>query len=615
MKKTLLLISTLFVLISSVSGITFRENLLFTSKLTGADVVPAVVTNAKGLSSIMLNRTMDTISINMSFIELSSAITSVKIYAGAASSNGSLILDLSPNIGLNRLATKIGGAVVKTNISNFMKENLYLVVTTTSNPTGELGGQIILEKDWNFVSDLAHAETLPLVGGSSYGLGSFNLSLSRAKLDFRIVCQNMNSAITGAILHYGKVGSIGSIALDISSFVNGNVIFGSIVPSSNLVDSLLSQNVYLNIKTANNPTGELRKQLAHYKGLTFDASLSGTQMVPPLTNNGKGVCIIRLSPALDSLYFDAVLSGLSSSIDYAHLHIGNAGTAYGALQIDFSSGISGNRIKGKRGGSAISTTLIKRLLTSNLSLVVHTTNLPTGELRGQVIRYAREGLSLNLNGAQVVPISTSSAYGTGVISVGRDEDNAHYAWLTGGLSNMPIAAHLNKNVSGQNGAILLDMSSSMTAIGTSASDFGFWKSTDVVPFFKANSIQLLSDSVYLEVANASFPNGEIRGQALTGQVYYVPTAIENLFPNSYLKASLSPNPAKEFISIQATTISSGEVEVYILDILGKIEQHYSYQNKAELLNTKLDISNLSSGIYMLTISNKAELVAEKFVKE
>ncbi|MGL5889368.1 MAG: CHRD domain-containing protein, partial [Bacteroidia bacterium] len=363
--------------------------------------------------------------------------------------------------------------------------------------------------------------------GPAYGLGSFSLSKDKSKLDYKIICQSLSGSVTSAGLYFGAAGQTGAMAADLSASVFGNVIYGTLQPNSQLLDSLFAGKIYCNISTATNSAGEIRSQLINYKGLSFEAVIEGSQMVPAITTPAVGISVIRLSPDLDTLFYDAAFDGIGSSIDYAHLHIGYAGSPYAGLLVDFSNSISGNRIKGMKTGSSVNSGIIKRLLISNLAYIVHTATYPNGEIRGAVVRYAREGLTINCSGTQVVSPVSTAAYGTGIVSVNRYDDDLHFMWMAGNLSSTASAAHFNKNVYGQNGPVIFDMSTQMIASGSEASAEGYWKSTSTIPFTISNSQQFQTDSVYLEITNSTYPGGELRGQVESGMVYYSPTGIAN----------------------------------------------------------------------------------------
>jgi hypothetical protein len=614
MKKMLFSFATVLWCVIQAQAITFKENLLFSAKLEGAEVVPAITTNAKGIASLMLNKTRDSIAVNMSFNGLSGIPTNVWLYQGPAGSNGGQLIDLTAYLTGNRISMHLNGASVTGNMANLFKEQIYLLVSTAANPSGEIRGQIKLESDWSFAADLTGQEAIPAVSGNAYGLGSFSLSLDKTKLSYRIICQNLTSAITGAMLHFGAIGQTGTIADDLTASVNGNIISGTLVPTSMMLDSLFARKIYLNITTATNPTGELRSQLINYKGLTFEAIIDGGQMVPAIASSGQGISLIRLSPTMDTLYYDAVMDNINTNIDYAHLHVGNAGFAYGALQVDFTSDINGHRIKGMKTGSGVSANTIKRLLISNLTFIVHTVAYPNGEIRGAVIRYAREGLTMNCTGSQVVSPVATPAYGSGIVSVGRGDDNIHYMWVVGGLSSVATGAHFNHNIVGQNGPIIYDMSTFMSAQNGDASAFGYWKSTDSNPFLVSHSKQFQTDSIYLEITNALYPNGELRGQVVKGTIFYAPTSIVESAAVLF-NVSVYPVPAQNEMTIQYATNSSQVVRIQMTDMLGKLVFASTVENSRGAQQIQVDVSNLEAGVYLMSIMSEGTVQTIKMIKE
>lgn len=609
MKKILLIAFSLFAF-SQGNAIDFKENLLFTSTMDGAHAIPAVSTTAKGIGSFMLNKERDAIAVNISLAMLSGAPVNVSIYHGAEGINGTFFLDLTPFLTGNRIATTISGTDVTANLAKYFNDDLYVLVTTASHPTGEIRGQIKLETDLNYVADLNSMETIPMIMISgAYGLGTFGLSMDNSKLNFKVICQGLTGAITSAKLYAGTIGMVGIEVADISSFINGNVITGNIDPAGSVLSNLLAGEIYLNITTDENPTGELRSQLVNYKGLTFDGILDGSQMVPPVSTPAQGVCVIRFSPDLTIMYYDIVVDGVASSIDYSHLHIGDYGMPYNSssFQVDFTSSINGNRISGTK--TNISALNKDRLLKSNLTLLIHTSSHPQGEVRSQVVRYAREGFTVNLEGQQVVPAVSSAAYGSGIVSIGRDEENAHYNWLAGDLSAPAVDSYFKNNIIGENGSVIYSMSSAMTVEGNNASANGFWKSADDTPFLALNSAQFSNHSVYLDITNSAFPDGEIRGQVNDGFVSYSVGINDDLSDSDML---IYPNPSAGKITISIPKLEHSEGKIEVFDLLGRKTFSEEYVNMG-LSGFQVDLSTLSKGNYILKVGNKNQFITKKII--
>lgn len=612
MKKILLLLLMNYAF--SAFAIHFTEHILFTAKLGGAEMVPPVVGQASGVSGFTLNPTRDSIAVNACFNKLSSAITQVAIYRGEAGTNGVMVLDLSAYVGNNVLNTFLTPDFIADNLAYFFDESLYIQVATDLHPDGELRGQILLEAEQHYITDLSSENVVPELFTTAYGLGSFWLSSTNKQFNFTIICQELTGLITSATIHSGASGVNGDVILDLSTFINGNVIKGEITPSAELLNELKSGDVYLSIQTADNPSGELRAQLTRQIGLSFDAFADGIQMVPDVVTAGAGICVIRLSPGLDSLYYDVVVDNINSNIDYAHLHIGDYGLTYGALQVDFSPSISGHRIHGFKTGAGLSASTINKLLVSNLTLIVHTVDYPGGEIRGQVVRFARKGYTFNLEGEQVVPPVITNAYGSGILSVDRNEQNAHLMLAGGNLDQMATQVLINYEVAGQNGPMIFDLSAAMEIYATDVTVDTYWDN-DFTPAFDANiSGSLNNDSVYIDVRNESFTGGEIRGQIQAGFRLYTPTtAIEQFEANSTFV--VAPNPVINQFSIQNPFQMEATMELKITNIAGATIFSQIIPGTQLGQNLIVDAHNFTSGIYIIKISDGSNLYTTKFIKQ
>ncbi len=613
MKKTTFIIAVLFALISvRANAITFRENLLFSSKLGGNHVVPAVTTNAKGIGSFMLNKKRDSISINISTIGLDP--TFAAIYRGKVGENGTLLFDLTAAISGRNIAARLTGTNVTTNLATLMSDNLYLVIGTAANPTGEIRGQIKLEADWSFAAPLSGMEAVPAVTTTAYGLGSFGLTLDKRTLKFKIICQNLSGAITGAKLHIGALGATGAVIEDLGAFISGNVIKGSITPSAAMLNSLLAGEIYLNITTTANPSGELRSQLRLQKGLAFEADAEGQQMTPEVATPAQAIGVFRLSPTLDTLYYDIVADQVATTIEYAHLHIGNAGLPYGALLLDFTPNISGNHIKGFLKGSSLNAISINRLLIRNLALIVHTAAHPMGEIRGEVVRFAHEGYTVRLNGSQVVPAATTGADGYGIVSINRTRDLAQYNWVADGLSGAAISAHLHNEIVGQNGSMIHDITTTMEANGTSALAAGFWTSADSNPFLLSIANLIDANKVYIDISTAANPDGEIRGQVLRGVNFYNTSATDDLFAGRSIKIGVNPNPTQGDLNILIDNIHAKQLHLSIIDLMGKTIYSTVFDEILGTFSAKVDLSNTTNGLYFLNITDGKSTIIRKIFK-
>lgn len=134
---------------------------------------------------------------------------------------------------------------------------------------------------------------------------------------------------------------------------------------------------------------------------------------------------------------------------------------------------------------------------------VHSTQVPTGLVRGTVNSDIIMAADVTMNGLNEVPPVVTTATGTALIrlTVGRKL----YSKVT--VANLPggetlSAAHIHKGAAGVNGTILVNLC-------TSAADFGISKMTQVD---EAVANALKTDALYTNVHTNAHPDGVIRGQ-------------------------------------------------------------------------------------------------------
>jgi CHRD domain/Secretion system C-terminal sorting domain len=586
----------------------FKDNLLLTAQLSGSSLVPSVQTDARGLGSFMLNKKRDSISIQLSFSGITP--TEVVLMSGQPGTNGVVLFNLSSAIHGKVLATRIGGNDVKTNLSKLIGNQLYVLVKSAAYPNGELRGQIQLETDLHFVADMNGAQQVPALSTPAIGLGSFTLAQDRTRLTYRVVCPNLSGNITSAALYQGVAGEVGTLIKTLTS--SGKTASGNFVPDQNTLILLQKGELYISVATAANPTGEIRAQLNQRNGITYESWADGGQMVPAVSSAGKAIGVFRLSPSFDSLYYDIVWTGLGSTVDYGHFHIGYAGETYAALQIDFTNTIATFRSRGVIKGSALSQASISRLLVENLTLLLHTTVYPNGEVRGQAIRHAYEGQTYRLGANQVVPPATNTtATGAGFVSFNSEMTKAHYAWLASGLSGPVTSAGIYTGAFGQNGQLLHDITSKTTSNAGVAYANEVWGAQATISFNEANANLLSSGLAYLSLSTAQNPTGEVRGQILGGTVYFPPTVGVHETPAGAVRLSLYPNPVSDLLTLQSDDLNTETLQIRIINPLGQVVKQMETTGN---IQQKIDLSGQMSGVYQMVLVGRNWSATERFVK-
>lgn len=489
-------------------------DLLFTARLSGDQESPQVTTDAQGVAMFSINQATHVVFINASFSHLSGPITGVHIHEGAPGENGPVIINLGPIRDGNTLKGTIkdlGDEV----LNKMLSGNYYINVHTDQHPAGEIRGQIGLETDYRYTALMNGFNEVPSVGTDAQGLGIFQLNHAQTSVNFKVVFEGLTSPVTGAHIHNAAAGMNGGVVFDLGPFINGNTIEGSWEPES-LLSALLSGELYINVHTESNPGGEIRGQILLMPGITFDARLSGDQEVPAVLTPATGLGMMTISPDMTSLDYFIVFDNLSGPATGAHFHLAPAGENGGVvIDITGSLGVNGSYIVGSRPMNAA---IFDALLRSQLYVNIHSDANPGGEIRGQVVKFAREAFSLDLTGGQEAPPISTSAGGMGVVSMDRDQTNIHFMINVRDLIGTFTSASFHQGPPTQDGDVIYDLTGEFNSFGGA---YGYWDTGSDPPFYFGP--QFLQHLVYLNILTTGAPEGEVRGNVThAGQLFTDP---------------------------------------------------------------------------------------------
>lgn len=223
----------------------------------------------------------------------------------------------------------------------------------------------------------------------------------------------------------------------------------------------------------------------------------------PTGRTEKGMATIKVYND-NSITVDASITGFASTdnLTLAHIHAGDPVTN-GPVVLDLMPVFSGSTLKSSV--KNIRTSLIDSLKagTAQLYLNIHSTQVGSGIVRGQLFNEVIFAASVGLSGANEVPSVTTTATGMALLRI--TADNKLYSKVT--VSNLEStdalsAAHIHSGAAGANGGVLI-------GICESATDFGMTKifspSATIL-----NSIK--NDALYVNVHSTMRPSGVIRGQ-------------------------------------------------------------------------------------------------------
>ncbi|TGE15469.1 CHRD domain-containing protein [Hymenobacter elongatus] len=633
MRKHLTLFLTGLLMLASgiVRADHLRPHLLMSAKLEGAQEVPAVATAARGVASFTMNPTRDTLFITASFVGLSGPITGAHVHLGARGISGPIVSGLVFMLKGNRLQGFLTGS--EFDVSKRRKYLLgayYINIHTAANPGGEIRGQIELEKDFAYITQLSGPGAVPAVSTMASGFGAFALSQDKTKIKFQTVVRGLSGAITGVELRDATNTTAGTLALPLTSFINSNnrnAIAGEIPTTPALLTAFEAGMLYLNVTTAANAGGEIRGRIFQDRNnINFDARLDSSQVVGGRSSLGMGIAILRLSPTLDSMTVFATYAGLSGPVTSAILYTAPVGQATSPavrasnelvtlIQNDFLGVI----FTGLNAGNGA---LGRDLLAGNINLQLATAALPNGEIRGQVYRLAREGYTFALNGTQERPNPVNSpGYGSGLVSIDRDQSNAHFMLSWGGLTGPAQAGHFHTGLRTQAGPVVFELTPFFNSTTAPTAAEGYWQPTAngapnaARPFTLRRSVQFRRDSMYVNLHTAQFPGGEIRGQVFRGArnlQLVLKTQSAALAAETFASY---PSPFQNEVTLTFEARSAGAGIVQVSDVLGRSVVTQSIQVRPGANAHRIALPQVKPGMYLVTVAAAGAKVITRIVKE
>jgi hypothetical protein len=74
--------------------------------------------------------------------------------------------------------------------------------------------------------------------------------------------------------------------------------------------------------------------------------------------------------------------------------------------------------------------------------------------------------------------------------------------------------------------------------------------------------------------------------------------------------NIVPNPATDYIVLEATNITSQHIQLYVYDMTGRILSSANYTNPDDM---RLDVSALAGGVYMVRLDNGEHQITQKLL--
>lgn len=359
----------------------------FTAILSGDDEVPPVDTDASGVARFTLSG--DTLSFEVAVWAIDN-ITAAHIHLGAPGSNGGVVFPLYMGAGTFDPDNPVSGDLTLTpeNVADLLAGDYYVNVHTTEFPGGEIRGQVYPAHTMAFMTHLSGANEVPPVDTDATGTAYFTLSADMSELHFRVLVRNIDN-ITAAHIHGAPEGENGPVLQPLymggGTFDPDNPVSGTLNPDLTEIAAMLAGDTYVNVHTTEHPGGEIRGQIGAYDPPSaYRALLSGVNEVPPVATDATGRAYFWLSDDLSLLDFQVMVSDIDN-ITAAHLHTGwpdqNGPVALGLYMGAPPPFDPDNPISGLLDLNAQN---VLDLISGYYYTNVHTSDFPSGEIRGQV---------------------------------------------------------------------------------------------------------------------------------------------------------------------------------------------------------------------------------------
>ena len=297
----------------------------------------------------------------------------------------------------------------------------------------------------------------------------------------------------------------------VSNFPGTNIalVFGGGVGPFNVQKANVVNDPFCSITTVasgpvivgkDGPQGFYRvRDLANANLTRFTSSLSGTANGNGST--GFGLATVDLNG--DVLTYDLAYTGLTGAPTAGHVHLPAPTT--GSSDVAFAlTPVGGLGTTGRYAASVTLTLAQKTAVLAGLAYFnLHTAAFSGGEIRGQIMPVAQKVI---LSGAAERPAgNTSPAFGVGALTIIGNELAFDINYQ--GLTAPATAAHFHGAADGAGTAgVIINLSSGFGTLGRSGTLAGR------VTLTPAQYLAFADGQVYVNIHNANFPGGELRGQ-------------------------------------------------------------------------------------------------------
>jgi CHRD domain len=245
----------------------------YTGNLGSAQEVPTNASTATGFGRVTLNDAETQITASVYYSGLTSPGTTVGHIHGPAAvgANGPVLFNLAPTAGqTSGSVVNATFAITPTQVADLKAGLYYFNIHTTTNPGGEIRGQITV--DAPFVSVMTNYQENPATVSTATGKGVVSLNAAGTQALVTFSWAGLTGNATVGHVHSGRTGTNGPVICNLSptAATAGSVNDFLCTFSAAQVTALKQGQLYLNIHTAANPGGEVRGQIQRRRSTVLD---------------------------------------------------------------------------------------------------------------------------------------------------------------------------------------------------------------------------------------------------------------------------------------------------------------------------------------------------------
>lgn len=505
---------------------------VFRAHLSGSHAIPVQTSKAEGV--VLAEVYSDTLMIVAGGFEgLDSPLTTNNtsnrpgIYAGAAGETGGFLHPVTVTgsmAGQNGIIDNSNNVFLLTpaQATELYERAVYINLASENRLGGALRGQFIPESQ--VVMHGFMSGTLAVPPSASMGYGGIVAELNENKLTISGAFDELDGTPGRPSLREAYAGSVGAQVFALNRFENTlPATQNEYDLTDEQVTALLERELYVNLPSNAQSTGEVRAQLLPEATAYFVATLSGASQIPAIDTEAYGQAILeyRDETAIVTGSFNGLESDFSvNAAGGAHLYDGFAGEIGEIVQrlnVDIASDNRGGIMQADGNTFNLTTEATDDLFMRGEYVSVLSQSNSNGVIRGQFLPYANAYFTSTLMGFNTLPLPTQTEAFGGL----KAELVGNQLTVTGSVNQLPNAnsstTRLRIGGAGMVGMRAFQLTASETEDGQ---NIVYLPANNHFTLNAAQMRALRRDRHYVNVTTEQATTGIVRGQILAEPNYF-----------------------------------------------------------------------------------------------